>query len=206
MIREETLNRFKKWCQEQLGNHCSDKDAQMANNIMALLEQEPCEDAISRDAIRLKIAEMPKYTVGKKLASIRHLEDFLEKELEGSIEVTSGICIGFTMALECIGKFIKELPPVNPQPKTRWIPVTKRPMTEDEKSWYESCYDEAEILDCPLPEDGEDVLITVNGMTWVDTFIRDETDGCYFESYDIDEVKAWMPLPEPYKAESEVEE
>ena len=85
----------------------------------------------------------------------------------------------------------------------KWIPITKRPMTEDEKPWHESCYDEAEILDCPLPEDGEDVLITVNGTTWIDTFIRDETDGCYFESYDIDEVKAWMPLPKPYKAESE---
>lgn len=85
-----------------------------------------------------------------------------------------------------------------------WIPITKRPMTEDEKSYYESsCYDEAEILNCPLPEDEEDVLITVNGRTWIDTFIRDETDGCYFESYDIDEVKAWMPLPKPYKAESE---
>lgn len=80
----------------------------------------------------------------------------------------------------------------------KWIPVTKRPMTEDEKPWHESCYDEAEILDCPLPEDGEDVLITVNGRTWIDTFIRDDTDGCYFESYDIDEVKAWMPLPKPY--------
>ena len=81
----------------------------------------------------------------------------------------------------------------------RWIPITTRPMTEDEKPWHESCYDEAEILDCPLPEDGEDVLITVNGRTWIDTFLRDETDGCYFESYDIDEVEAWMPLPEPYK-------
>lgn len=86
---------------------------------------------------------------------------------------------------------------------TSWIPITKRPMTEDEKPWHESCYDEAEILDCPLPEDGEDVLITVNGRTWIDTFIRDETDGCYFESYDIDEVEAWQRLPEPYKAESE---
>ena len=86
-----------------------------------------------------------------------------------------------------------------------WIPITKRPMTEDEKQWHESCYDEAEILNCPLPEDGEDVLITVNGRTWIDTFLRDETDGCYFESYDIDEVEAWMPLPEPYKEESEDE-
>lgn len=87
-----------------------------------------------------------------------------------------------------------------------WIPITKRPMEEDEKPWHESCYDEAEILDCQLPEDGEDVLITANGRTWIDTFIRDETDECYFESYDIDEVEAWMPLPHPYNAESEVQD
>ena len=95
-----------------------------------------------------------------------------------------------------IREYIDEVPN-----ETRWIPITKRPMTEDEKQWYESCYDEAEILNCPLPEDGEDVLITVNGMTWIDTFFRDETDGGYFESYDMDEVKAWQRLPEPYKAE-----
>ena len=82
---------------------------------------------------------------------------------------------------------------------SEWIPITMRPMTEDEKLWHESCYDDAMILNCPLPEDGQEVLITVNGNTWIDTFIRDDTDGCYFESYDIDEVKAWMPLPEPYK-------
>lgn len=93
---------------------------------------------------------------------------------------------------------IDRLPSVTPQ-EPRWIPITKRPMTEDEKARHEFYYDEAEILDCSLPEDGEDVLITVNGRTWIDTFIRDDADGCYFESYDIDEVKAWMPLPKPYK-------
>lgn len=103
---------------------------------------------------------------------------------------------------EQLAKWLKELKQL--RKKTRWIPITTRPMEEDEKPWHESCYDGAKILDCPLPEDGEDVLITVNGITWIDTFIRDETDGCYFESYDIEEVKAWKRLPEPYKAESEV--
>ena len=86
----------------------------------------------------------------------------------------------------------------------KWIPLKTRPMTEEETEHYFEYIDMRiddtyTILDCPLPEDGEDVLITVNGITWIDTFIRDETDGCYFEGYDIDEVKAWMPLPKPYE-------
>ena len=51
MTREETKKRFKSWCQERIGNNASDKDYHMFNNIMALLEQEPCEDCVSRQAV-----------------------------------------------------------------------------------------------------------------------------------------------------------
>ena len=99
----------------------TDKDI---DEIIKTPEKKPCEDAVSRDAIRLKIAEMPKYTDGKKLASIRHLKNFLEKELEEPIEVTQDICRGFTIALECIGSFIKSLPSETPTcKKGRWIEV-----------------------------------------------------------------------------------
>ena len=84
-----------------------------------------------------------------------------------------------------------------------WIPITFRPMTEDEKPWHEDCYDGAEILDCPLPDDGQEVLITVYGGVEVDTFIRDEVDECYFENRDIGDVKAWMPLPPAWKGEND---
>lgn len=43
MTREETLKHFKTWCQQTLGNNCSDKDLHMANNIIALLEPESTE-------------------------------------------------------------------------------------------------------------------------------------------------------------------
>ena len=92
------------------------------NEAIKALEQEPCEDCVSRNAIRLKVAEMPKYTDGKKLASIRHLKEFLEKEypLEESIEVTPDICTGFTIALECIGRFIKSLPSTPTHKALKW--------------------------------------------------------------------------------------
>lgn len=90
---------------------------------------------------------------------------------------------------------------------SEWIPVKYRPMTEEEKKDYaeRTGYDIEDLdtmLDCPLPEDGETVLITDRlGNVEVDTFIND-CDGCYFEcNDDMEDVKAWMPLPEPYKAD-----
>lgn len=61
-----------------------------------------------------------------------------------------------------------------------------------------------------LPEEGEQVLITIYGGTCIDTFgcdvEYDESTGegrneWYLEDHDIEDVKAWMPLPKPYKAE-----
>ena len=103
---------------------------------------------------------------------------------------------------------IEQLP--SAQPKTgHWIPITYRPMTDEEKKHYSEYtgYNEEDfdtMFDCPLPEDGETVLITDwLGNVGEDTFFTDN-DGCYFEcNCDMEDVKAWMPLPEPYKAERE---
>lgn len=86
----------------------------------------------------------------------------------------------------------------------RWIPIKTRPMTEEEKEHYseilERSFEEVyTILDCTLPDDGQEVIVSSNGYVGMDIFCRDSTDGCYFEGYDIDDVDAWMPLPEPYK-------
>lgn len=86
----------------------------------------------------------------------------------------------------------------------RWIPVTEHEITEEEreKEGYPSEW--VVHLDCILPEDGEEILITTkNGYVEKDTAYWD--DGCYLDNgYDwVDDVVAWMPLPEPYKAESE---
>ena len=102
-------------------------------------------------------------------------------------------------------RVIKEIPLVTPQPKTGWIPMTTRPMTEEEREHYREWFDvdEGMIFDCELPEDGQEVLVSYGGYVCVDTFCRD--DGCYFEGVDIDGVEAWMPLPKPYEPqESEV--
>lgn len=88
----------------------------------------------------------------------------------------------------------------------KWIPITHRPMTEEECKEYEGItgIKETMILNCPLPEDGQEVLVSYSDYVCIDTFHDD--DGCYFEDVEIDEVIAWMELPEPYRAESEEED
>ena len=87
---------------------------------------------------------------------------------------------------------------VNPT-KTGWIPMTTRPMSEEEQEYYREWSDVegSMIFDCELPEDGQEVIVSHGGYVCVDTFCTD--DGCYFEGVEIDDVEAWMPLPEPYK-------
>ena len=82
-----------------------------------------------------------------------------------------------------------------------WIPVKTRPMTEEEKEYYSEYLFEGNglIYECPLPDDGQEVLITSKyGSVDKTTFYTD--CGNYFENYeDYDEVIAWRPLPQPYK-------
>lgn len=97
-----------------------------------------------------------------------------------------------------------------PLPKGQeWIPFTYRPMTDKEKVDYSNrtgydIEDLDSILNCPLPEDGETVLITDRlGNVETDMFIND-CDGCCFEyNIDMEDVIAWMPLPKPYEADKE---
>lgn len=75
---------------------------------------------------------------------------------------------------------IKALPSV--QPEQRWIPVSER-----------------------LPESDEDVLVT-NGIGTYVGWIDPTDNGWRVDSkskYFMDDILAWMPLPEPFKEESE---
>ena len=81
----------------------------------------------------------------------------------------------------------------------KWIPLTKRPMTEEEREEYEGII----ILNGPLPEDGQEVLVSYGGYVCVDTYHDD--DGCYFEGVEIDEVDAWQELPTPFKPQESEE-
>lgn len=99
---------------------------------------------------------------------------------------------------------------INALEQTRWIPITYRPMTDEEKKDYaeRTGFDEEDldtILNCKLPKDGETVLITDRlGNVEVDIFIND-CEGCYFEcNCDMEDVKAWKPLPKPYLPDTNI--
>jgi len=87
--------------------------------------------------------------------------------------------------------------------KLQWIPVETRDMTEEEKkemfeTWEYCTESDCWKYDCPLPEDGQEILVSTKWGVSLDTFCVDE--GCWFENHpDRGEVLAWMPLPEPYK-------
>lgn len=80
-----------------------------------------------------------------------------------------------------------------------WIPVICRETTEDD--WLDK--EEFPIfLDFPLPEHGQDVIISCKGHVSTDVCGRDGA-CCWLEGSDWCDVDAWMPLPEPYDPEEE---
>lgn len=90
-----------------------------------------------------------------------------------------------------------------------WIPITSRPMTEDErKEWSEMLDfnindDDEAIIYGNLPDNGQRVLVynKYSGEIGIDTFFDDD-EGCYFEDNgDMDGITHWMPLPVPPKQE-----
>lgn len=87
---------------------------------------------------------------------------------------------------------------IDTQPKVReWIPITYHETTDDDGIDKEQF---PLMLDCTLPEDDTEIIVcTKYGVVFADTFFND--DGCYLESgFDIiEDIIAWMPLPELYK-------
>lgn len=144
------------------------------------LSAEPCEDCISRQAV-LDDLERSHITSGvRNQGTWNECIDSMMRTVKSMPSVTPKQETVTEFADRCrecgsmIGRQMK-------QKMGRWIPVSER-----------------------LPELGEKVLcqcqagiyevlkLTVNGWYF-------DIDHCYMESF----VIAWMPLPEPFKAESE---
>lgn len=95
--------------------------------------------------------------------------------------------------------------------KIIWHEITERPVTEEEKAdFVERGYADYElpayILDCEMPEDGQEILIATSWGVDKDICCMD-SDGCNnligLESRgDWDGVKAWAAMPK-YKGEQE---
>ena len=149
MTREEAIKAIQDFRNDYDSNGSGYFDEALEMAIKAL-EQEPCEDAISRQAM----LEYQHCLYGKMPNRENHK----------------------------LWKFITELPSVT-TPTTKWIPVSER-----------------------LPEENKDVLIDIKEGEEHTFFVTRLVDVTYWIHLGRDvNVVAWMPLPEPYKVESEGE-
>lgn len=90
------------------------------------------------------------------------------------------------------------------QREPKWIPVTWHEITEEERSENGYPKDWGVFMDCEMPSDEQEILVTTRYGTV-------DKDVCYMDGefsldsgYDwIDDIVAWMPLPEPYKESEE---
>ena len=112
----------------------------------------------------------------------------------------------FASIINMINKYAKQAGSGAPERKTgKWHRITKRPMTEEEVENYCELYDcgtdEFEhVIYENLPNDGDNVLICTRHGTIHDDTFSEERYGFYFEEYgDLEDVVAWMPLPDPYR-------
>ena len=96
---------------------------------------------------------------------------------------------------------IANAPTIEPEP--HWIPFKRRKPTEEEGTAFDY------IMDCKCPEDGQNILVSINihGHEHVqyDTFYGGGGEECCLESGCelVKEATAWMPLPEQWKGEEE---
>jgi hypothetical protein len=119
-------------------------------------------------------------------------------------------CIECAKEHEQLAKWLKELKSLKEGQNSQWIPVTYRPMTEEEvKEACEKLGVEEEFLEdwekrvftCHLPDDEQEILTSRGRYVQEDICSWDEY-GCGLENNgDWDGVDAWMPKPEPYKKE-----
>lgn len=98
--------------------------------------------------------------------------------------------------------------------QNKWIPVTYRPMDDEEIKDYcerlaipeDTLEDwEKRMFNCRLPEDGQEILISTAWGVRSDICGWDEY-GCGLEGNgDWDGVDAWMPMPNAYKKDGDEE-
>lgn len=95
------------------------------------------------------------------------------------------------------------------QPEQQWVPIKTRPMTEEERRYWEEHTgleleaEDAVLFDCQMPEDGQEIWVCSKcGNVWQDTCVVDEGIGLE-DNGDWDDIVAWMPFvrPEPWKGE-----
>lgn len=174
MTREEAIAHGKEQLEVFGGKH-----AEFIKLAIETLEQEPCEDCVSRKQALIGIRNL--------YPGIPFTRQNVKKWKEENKKY-----------FEC-ENVIRDLPSV--APKTNWIPVSER--LPDERDWYLGIFKEpdtgwvnprpyiCDYVGCETEATTKEYWI-LNGYT-----DRDEHIDYYFNL----ECVAWRPLPEPYQEE-----
>lgn len=81
-----------------------------------------------------------------------------------------------------------------------WIIVKYHKITDAERKKNGYSEDIEYYLDGSLPDDGQEIIVTDGENTWRDTCsVNSDVEYGLESCIDWIEIKAWMPLPEPYK-------
>lgn len=100
-------------------------------------------------------------------------------------------------ALDIVNTLLNDLE--QDEKENGWIPAKYHQISEKERAEESISNDIQYMLDCKMPDDGQEILVTNGETTWQDTSFID-CDGYYLDSgYDWIEITAWQPLPKPYK-------
>ena len=87
----------------------------------------------------------------------------------------------------------------NRQRNMEWIKFEKRALDEEEQNEHPEWF---WMFDCPIPDDGQEILVSNGHYVWTDVFNYDEEYGCYLDGDSGFDGIWWMPLPEPPKEET----
>lgn len=135
--------------------------------------------------------------IEKILERLEEEREIAEKELEKCIfkglpyhDSTEGKIIGIKEAIEIVQEVAKD---------GGWIPVTYHVATDEEREEMCLSDDITYILDCPMPEDEQEIIVCSKSYVWTDTCIID--DGYSLDSsHDwCEDIVAWMPMPKKYE-------
>ena len=175
---------------------------EFCNVVIEALEQESCEDCISRTEV-IKLIDEREDVNGKVDAESVRTDIVLIPPVNpqpcenaiGRSDMLDAIGHGTTYTSEELQRIIKGLPPMNPQAKTgQWIPVSER-----------------------MPEEDGQYLITVKykhvNDSYEDVYAEhgEWYDGrwdmfCFGHCGEVEEIIAWMPLPAPYEPQESEDE
>lgn len=92
-------------------------------------------------------------------------------------------------ALDIVNSLLDDLE--QDEKENGWIPVKYHQISEKERAEESISTDIQYMLDCKMPDDGQEILVTNGETTWQDTSFID-SDGYYLDSnYDWIEITAW---------------